>query len=243
MKDQNLNQVNEAETGTSTKSSDTAVRTFFTKRNIGLLALAYAASILAQNVLFGVSGAPGYNDPIEVVLSYHANNQSTLAITSGLEAVNMVFLLFFVTALGGYIKNNGNQGSNWVHLSTIASATLSALFALTIATHISVTLAAKSLIEPNYAFQMMWQFHAASFALSLPALGLTIIGTVLAIHSSGLIRSTMKVFGLLISILPIIAGLGNLAVAGGSSFIYIGVMGLFLWILWLILTGLKLIRG
>ena len=243
MKSQIMNQVYETESGTTTKQSDTAIRTFFTKRNVGILALAYATSILAQNVLFGISGAPGYNDSIEAVLSYHANNQGTLAITSGLEAVNMVFLLLFVTALGGYIKNHGNRGSNWVHLSTIASATLSALFALTIATHISVTLAAKSLNEPNLAFQMMWQFHAASFALSLPALGLTIIGTVLALYSSGLIRSKMKVFGLLISVLPIIAGLGNLAVAGGSSFIYIGVMGLFLWILWLILTGLRLIRG
>lgn len=219
------------------------VEHFFTKRCIGILSLAYATSLLIQNGLFAVSGSPGYNDPMSAVLTYHSENQSALAVTSGLESVNMILLLLFITALSGLIRRNGNKGADWSRLTMAAGATLSTLFALTIATHISVILASSNLTESNIAFEMMWQFHAATFALAMPALGLTIIGTVLATHANGLTRTWHKLFGMLSGILPILAGFGNLAIAGGSSLLYLGVLGLFLWILWLIVLGLRLIRG
>lgn len=213
------------------------------ERSVGVIAIAYAASMLVQNIVFGVSGAPGYNDPLSLVLTYHAENQGALAVTSGLEAFNMVLLLLFITALHGLVKRRGGLGENWSRLAMTAGATLSALFALTIATHISVVLAANGLTEPNIAFEMMWQLHAACFALSMPALGLTFIGTVLATHANGLTRPWQRLLGLVGGILPILAGIGNLAISGGSPILYLGVLGLFLWIFWLIVTGQRLIRG
>ena len=124
-----------------------------------------------------------------------------------------------------------------------AGATLSALFALTIGTHISVILMASSLTEPNVAFEMMWRLHAASFAISMPALGLTIIGTALSTHASGLTRPWQRLFGITIGIFPILAGFGNLAISNGSSLLFLGVLGLFLWKFWLIAAGVRLLRG
>lgn len=219
------------------------VEHFFTKRSVGILSIIYATSMLIQNGLFAISGSPGYSDPISAVLTYHSENQGALAVTSGLESVNMILLLLFITALSGLIRRNGNKGADWTRLTMAAGATLSTLFALTIATHISVILASSNLAASNIAFEMMWQFHAATFALAMPALGLTIIGTVLATHANGLTRTWHKLFGMLSGILPIFAGFGNLAIAGGSSLLYIGVLGLFLWLLWLIILGLRLIRG
>lgn len=224
---------------TQSMAADNQVST----RSVGVIALAYAASMLAQNVVFAVSGSPGYNDPLSVVLTYHAENQGALAVTSGLETFNMVLLLLFITSLHGLVKRRGGLGENWSRLAMSAGSTLSALFALTIATHISVVLAANGLTEPNIAFEMMWQLHAACFALSLPALGLTFIGSVLATHTNGLTRPWQRQLGVVGGILPILAGMGNLAISGGSSLLYLGVLGLFLWIFWLIATGLRLIRG
>jgi hypothetical protein len=243
MKKQNPNDLNEIKMSEDLKQPIVTNNKFFKKQTVGFLSLAYAISLFTQNILFGISGSPGYNDPIDKVLTYHAENQGALSITSGLEAVNMVLLLFFITALIGLVKRRGDQGEDWTRLAIAAGSTLSALFALTIATHIAVILAASRLTESNIAFEIMWQFHAATFALSLPALGLTIIGTVLATHANGLTRPWHRTFGLLIGILPILAGLGSLAIAGGSSILYLGVIGLFLWIVWLIIFGLRLIRG
>src|SRR5215210_5758916 len=51
-------------------------------------------------------------------------------------------------------------------------------------THIAVVLAADGLAEPTPAFELVWQLHAAAFALALPALGATFIGAALATHAS-----------------------------------------------------------
>ena len=212
-------------------------------RFIGFVALSYAASMIIQNAGFAVSGAPDYNTPISIVLTYHAENQGALAITSGLETTNMVLLLLFVTALHGLIQRRGGKGADWSRLAVAAGATLSALSALFIATHIAVIVSASSLSEPNPAFELMWQLHAAIFTLVMPALGATFIGTALATHASGLTRSWHRALGVVGGSLAIVAGFGNLAIAGGSPILFVGVLGLAMWIVWVVATGLRLIRG
>lgn len=212
-------------------------------RIVGVVAIAYAASMIAQNAVFAVTGAPDYSDPISVILTYHAKNQGALAVSSGLEAMNMILLLWFVTALHGLVQRRGGAGADGSRLAIAAGATLSALSALTIATHIAVVLAAKGLSEPTPAFELMWQLHAAAFALALPALGATFIGTALATHASGLTRPWQRALGVVGGSLPILAGVGNLAIADGSPLVFVGVLGLVMWLVWLVVTGLRLIRG
>ena len=214
-----------------------------TARIVGVTAIAYAASMIVQNVLFAFPPAPNYGDPLDVVLTYHAQNQSVLAVTSGLEAVNMLLLLLFVTALHGLVQRRGGIGADWSRLAVAAGATLAVLSALTIATHIAVVLTADGLAEPTPAFKLIWQLHAATFALSLPALGATFIGAALATHASGLTRPWQRLIGVAGGSLPILAGLGNRAIAGGSPVLFVGVLGLAMWLVWLIVTGLRLIRA
>ena len=213
-----------------------------TKRIIGVVAVAYAASMIVQNAVFAATGAPDYGDPLGVVLTYHAENRGALAVTSGLEAVNMSLLLLFVTALHGLVQRRGGAGADWSRLAVAAGATLSALFALVIATHIAVVLAADGLAEPTPAFELIWQLHAAAFALALPALGATFIGAALATHASGLTRPWQRPLGVAGGSLPILAGAGNLAIADGSPLVFAGVLGLAAWLVWLVVTGLRLIR-
>jgi hypothetical protein len=212
-----------------------------TTRIVGVIAVAYATSMIVQNAVFAVTGAPDYSDPLGVVLTYHAENQGALAVTSGLEAMNMILLLLFVTALHGLVQRRGGAGADWSRLAVAAGATLSALFALTIATHIAVVLAAHGLSEPTPAFELMWQLHAAAFALALPALGTTFIGTALATHASGLTRPWQRLLGVAGGSLPILAGVGNLAIADGSPLMFVGVLGLAMWLVWLVVTGLRLL--
>lgn len=214
-----------------------------TTRIVGGVAIAYAASVFVQNALFAVTGAPAYSDPLAVVLTYHAENRGALAVTSGLEAVNMVLLLLFVTALHGLVQRRGGAGADWSRLAVAAGATLSALFALVIVTHIAVVLVADGLAEPTPAFALMWQLHAAAFALALPAMGATFIGAALATHASGLTRPWQRLLGVVGGSLPILAGAGSLAIADGSPLVFVGVAGLAAWLVWLVVTGLRLIRG
>jgi hypothetical protein len=210
---------------------------------VGIVAIAYAASMIAQNAIFGITGAPDYSAPLSVVLTYHSENQNALAVTSGLEVTNMVLLLLFITALHGLVLRRGGAGAVWSRFAVAAGATLSALFALTIATHIAVVVAANGATEPSSAFELMWQLHAAIFALALPALGATFIGAALATHASGLTRPWQRLLGVTGGSLAIVAGFGNLAIADGSPLVFVGVLGLAMWFVWLLITGLRLVRG
>ncbi len=215
-----------------------------TTRIVGAAAVALAASVVVQNAVFFVGPeAPTYAAPLGEVLAYHAENRGVVAVSVGLEAVKLPLLLLFVTGLHGLVQRRGGAGADWSRLAVAAGATLSAVFALFMATHIAVVLAADGLAEPTPAFEMVWQLHAAAFALALPALGATFIGAALATHASGLTRPWQRLLGVASGSLLILAGAGNLAIADGSPLLFVGVLGYAAWLVWLLATGVRLVRS
>jgi hypothetical protein len=214
-----------------------------TTRIVGGAGVALAASVAVQNAVFVGTGAPAFGDPLGEVLTYHAENRGAVGVAVGLEAVILPLLLLFVTGLHGLVQRRGGAGADWSRLSVAAGATLSAVSALVITTHIAVVLAADGLAEPTPAFELAWQLHAATFALALPALGATFIGAALATHASGLTRPWQRLLGVAGGSLLILAGAGNLAIADGSPLLFVGLLGFAAWLVWLVVTGLRLIRG
>jgi hypothetical protein len=214
----------------------------FTTRIVGGAGVALAASVVVQNAVFVGTGAPGFGDPLGEVLAYHAENGGAVAVAMGLEAVILPLLLLFVTGLHGLVQRRGGAGADWSRLAVAAGATLAAVEAFVMTTHIAVVLAADGLAEPTPAFELAWQLHAAAFALALPALGATFIGAALATHASGLTRPWQRLLGVAGGGLLILAGAGNLAIADGSPLVFVGVLGFAAWLVWLVVTGLRLIR-
>lgn len=212
-----------------------------TTRIVGGAAVAYAASVVVQIAVF--TGAPAYGDPLGEVLAYHAANRGAVSVAVGQEALNLCLLLLFVTGLHGFVQRRGAAGADWSRLAVAAGATLSAVYALVMSTHITVVLAADGLAEPTPTFELIWQLHAAAYALSLPALGVTFIGAALATHASGLTRPWQRLLGVAGGSVLIVTGGGNLAIADGSPLLFVGLPGLAAWLVWLVVTGLRLIRG
>jgi hypothetical protein len=212
-----------------------------TMRVVGATALALAASMAIQNAV--PVGAPTFGDPIEEVLAWHAQNRVAVAIAVGLEALHLPLLLGFLTGLHGLVGRRGGAGADWSRLAVAAGATLSAVFALSAVLWIGVVLSAGELAEPSPAFELAWQLHAAAFALALPALGTTFIGAALAAHASGLTPAWQRLLGLVGGSLLLAAGVGNLAIADGSALLFVGLPGFFAWPVWLLATGVRLVRA
>ena len=210
-------------------------------RVVGATAIALAASVVIQNAV--PVGAPTFGDPIEEVLAWHAENRVTVAIAVGQEALHLPLLLGFVTGLHGLVGRRGGAGADWSRLAVAAGATLSAVFALYAVLWIGVVLSAGELAEPSPAFELAWQLHAAAFALALPALGTTFIGAALAAHASGLTPAWQRLLGLVGGSLLLAAGFGNLAIADDSPLIFVGLLGFAAWLVWLLATGVRLVRS
>src|SRR6476620_10495627 len=214
----------------------------FGERVVGAAAIALAASLVIQNAVFIWTGPPGYGDPIEKVLAFHAAHRGAVAIAVGLEALNLPLLLVFVTGLHGLVGRRGGAGADWSRLAVAAGATLAAVFALYAVLWDGVVLSAGGLAEPSPRFQLVWQLHAGAFALALSALGTTFIGAALAAHASRLAAPWQCVLGVAGGGLLIAAGVANLAIADGSPILFVGLLGYAAWLVWLLVTGVRLVR-
>nr|WP_198950510.1 DUF4386 family protein [Kineosporia sp. A_224] len=214
-----------------------------TERVVGATAIALAASVAIQNAVVIWAGAPAYGDPIKEVLAFHAENRSAVAVAVGLEALNLPLLLGFVAGLHGLVGRRGGAGADWSRLAVAAGAVLSAVFALYAVLWDGAVLSADGLAEPSPAFELAWQLHAAAFALALPALGTTFIGAAVAAHASGLTPRWQRLLAVAGGGMLVAAGAANLAIADGSAFLFVGMPGYAAWLVWLLATGVRLVRA
>jgi hypothetical protein len=213
------------------------------KRVVGAAAIALAASVVIDNTVVSLAGATTYAAPIKEVLAFHAENRAAVAIAVGLEALNLPLLLLFVTGLHGLVGRRGGAGADWSRLAVAAGATFSAVMAFYAVLWDGVVLSAGELTEPSPVLELAWQMHAAAFAWSLPALGTTFIGAALAAHASGLTPPWQRLLGVFGGGLLLAAGAANLAIADGSALVFVGVAGLAAWLVWLLATGVRLVRA
>jgi hypothetical protein len=213
------------------------------KRVVGTTAIASAAAVLIDNVVVGWVNSPPYGAPMTEVLAFHAHHPGVVAIAVGLEALNVPLLLGFLTGLHGLVGRRGGTGADWSRLAVAAGATLSAVMALYAVLWEGVVLSAGELAEPSPVFELAWQMHALSWALSLPALGTTFIGAALAAHASGLTPPWQRLLAVAGGGLLLAAGAASLAIADGSALMFVGVSGLAAWLVWLLATGVRLLRS
>ena len=225
-------------------TATTQARSGFVRgRLVGAAAIAFVVSVVIENAVNVITDAPTFDAPIKEVLAYYAANRDSVAIASGLVALYLPLLLVFVTGLHGLVERRGGAGADWSRLALAAGATLSAIFVLVNVLQIGLTLSAGGLAEPTPEFKLVWQAHAAAFALALPMLGTTFIGAALAAHASGLTPAWQRLLGLVGGSLLLAAGLGNLAIADGSPLLFVGLLGFAAGLVWLLATGVRLVRS
>jgi hypothetical protein len=213
-----------------------------TMRVVGAAAIALAASLVIENAVV-LAASPTYGAPIKEVLAFHAEHRGSVAIAVGLEVLNLPLLLGFLTGLHGLVGRRGGAGVDWSRLAVAAGATFSAVFAFYAVLWDGVVLSAGKLAEPSPVFELAWHMHAAAFALALPALGTTFIGAALATHATRLTPRWQLLLGVAGGGLLLAAGAASLAIADGSALLFVGVAGYFAWMVWLLATGVRLVRA
>ena len=213
------------------------------ERVVGAPAIASAAAVMIDNVVVGWVNSPTYAAPMKEVLAFHANHPGAVATAVGLEALNVPLLLLFLTGLHGLVGRRGGAGAHWSRHAMAAGASFSAVTAFYAVLWDGVVLTAGELTEPSPVLQLAWHMHAAAFAWSLPALGTTFIGAALATHAIRLTPPWQRLLGVAGGGLLLAAGTANLAIANGSAILFVGVSGLAAWLVWLLATGVRLVRS
>ena len=213
------------------------------ERVVGATAIASAAAVLIDNVEVGWVHSPPYSAPMKDVLAVHTHHSGAVAIAVGLEALNVLLLLLFLTGLHGLVKRRGGAGADWSRLAMAAGASFSAVMGLYAVLWDGVVLTARDLAEPSPVLELAWRMHAAAFAWSMAALGTTFIGAALAAHASRLTPPWQRLLGVAGGGLLLAAGAANLAIADGSALLFVALLGLAAWLVWLTATGVRLVRA
>ena len=184
-----------------------------------------------------LGGAPGYGDPITEVLAFRrAEHRDAVAIAVGLEALNLPPAPPPPGSSG--VAGTGRTGRDPrspPRRSRRCSRSTVVLWDGV------VPVPARRSPEPAELGPPPGM-HAA-FALALPALGTTLIGAAMAAHASGLTPAWQRLLGLAGGGVLIVAGAANLAIADGSSLLFVGMPGCLAWLVWLLVTGVRLVRA
>lgn len=213
-----------------------------TQRAVGAAAIALVVSMIIQNVVLA-SGAPTYADPMATVLAFHAEHRAAVALAVGLEALNVLLLLGFVTGLHGMVTRRGRSGADGSRLAVASAATASAAFGLYAVLWMGVVFSARDLSSPTATLEVIWRMHAAAFGFALAALGATFAGAAWAATSSKLTPAWQRLLGLFGGGLMLVGGMASGVVADGSPIIFVGIAGIGGWLVWLLATGIRLVRA
>lgn len=211
-------------------------------RLVGATGIALGVSLLAQNAIAALTDPPTYAAPLSEVLAYHAHSPIPVGIAVRLEALNLPLLVGFVSGLHGIIGRRRAASAVWSRLAIAAAASFTAIMVLHAVLWIGVVLAAGRLTEPSPLLEIVWRMHAAAFAFSLPALGTTLLGAALATHTTKLTARWQLVLGAVSAALLIAAGTVSLAIADGAPILFVGLAGYAGWIVWLLASGIRLVR-
>ena len=96
--------------------------------------------------------------------------------------------------------------------------------------------------EPRLA-RLIWSLHAASFAFAGPLLGVALLGFSRAAHLLGLTPRWLAYLALAGAAALIAPGVATVAIVQGSPIGLVSFAGFGTWLLWLLVTGARLLRS
>ena len=201
-------------------------------------ALGFAAGVAVQNFVLLI-GMPDASATMQEAAAWLADNPGRAATASALVGVNLPLLLLFTAALRT-LTRDAQAARLWIDLGSLAVVVLASTFGVVAATQIASTIFAAEGATP--VFTALWSLHNAAFAMSFSALGVTLLGFSIGAHAAGISPTWQRSMGLLAAVLLLVAGFANAAVAEGSPIVFVGLLGFALWLVWLVTTGLRLLR-
>lgn len=204
----------------------------------GIAALGFALGVALQNTVL-LGGAPEAGTDLAEAASWYTANRGRAAVASAIVAVNFPLLIVFAATMRELGRGTAN-GRRWMTVGILGAAGMVGVFSLVTAGLISSVLFAEA--GATAAFAAVWTLHNAAFALTLPVLGTALLGFTLGGHASGITAPWQRFAGVTGAALLIGTGAANTLIADGSPVVFIGFGGFVLWLVWLVATGVRLLR-
>lgn len=206
------------------------------RRIAGVSAITFAAGVFIANG--AIAGGPMADWEAAEAATWFVANEGRLMVANamvGLTFPALVALAASMVELG----RSSERSRLWMLVGALGSVCMVAIFGLLVAGNI----AAVHLAGSVELFEVAWRLHFAAFAINMTALGITFFGFSMGAHAAGLIPAWQRSVGVVGAVLLLGTGIANTAVAGGSLAVAPGGIGFLLWLLWLLATGIRMLRS
>lgn len=206
------------------------------RRIAGAAAITFAVGVVVANAAVG--GGPMADWEAAEAASWFVANEARLTLANAMIALTFPALVTLAAAMLELGRASA-RARHWMSVGALGSACMVGVFALLVAGNI----AAVHLAANPAVFEAVWRLHFAAFAINCTTLGITFFGFSMGAHAAGLIPSWQRAMGVIGALLLLGTGFANTAVAGGSLAVAPGGIGFLLWLVWLLVTGVRLLRS
>jgi hypothetical protein len=209
-------------------------------RVAGLAGLAFALSVVAQNVWSGGANLlPDADATSDEILEVFAEHEGAYGILVGWVAVNLVILAIFLAGAHQRLRRNEPV---WANVGLVGGITLMVFFTMVNLPIVALAAGTESLAGSPELVETLWTAHGAAFAFAGLALGIALFGYSLAAVVAGVVPRWFRVVGPAGAAVIVVASVPVQAGAEGSPATMIGLLGFLTWLLFVAMCGTRMWR-
>lgn len=207
-------------------------------RQAGIGGLVFVAALVVQNALR--ARAPGFGAAPGTVTAYFLHHRAAALIPLGMFPIEMLAL--FVFAAGVWTSVSRSEHRSWATMGMLGVTAIATLFAIVNIIEIVLTAKAGGLARFPGVVGALWAVHGAAFGLDLAAIAVALIGLSRAATATGLIPARLGA-----AVLPgagclLVASVFTVALTNGGPWLAIGLVGFFLWLVFMVASSISLLR-
>jgi hypothetical protein len=199
----------------------------------GIAGLGFAAGVILQNGVL-MAGSPLPGAPLDEVARFYSDPGGRVMIATGWVAINAAFILTFLSVITSRLQESADSAV-WGRVAYAGGISLLTIFAIG-ASMQAVLVTRISELETNQAILgLLWAMHSGSFAMSMVALGVTLLAL-----SIGALATPFV--GMLGGVLLLSGGAFAFNVIDGGPALFMGFAGFGMWVVWLITASIRMLR-
>jgi hypothetical protein len=206
----------------------------------GIAGLGFAAGVILQNGVL-MAGSPLPGAPLDEVARFYSDQGGRVMIATGWVAINAAFILTFLSVITSRLQESADSAV-WGRVAYASGISLLTIFAIG-ASMQAVLVTRISELETNQAILgLLWAMHSGSFAMSMVALGVTLLALSIGALATPFVPGWTAKLGMLGGVLLLSGGAFAFNVIDGGPALFMGFAGFGMWVVWLITASIRMLR-
>ncbi len=222
--------------------SDARIPATSLTRTAGFAGLAFALVVGLLNVFLGVLSPPLMNASGAEVVQFVTANKPALTFTLGVVPAGIFLLFVFIASAFPVLGSGSEQAAFWARFGALGIVLVEVMFLTRTLSEVVLVANIDRLATDHLMVETLWQLQGAAMTANGLALAVALTGLSRAARLSGIIPAWQEAMGYAAAVAFVVNAIGVIPALEGSAIGILGLPAFITWIVWLGITGSRLIR-